>query len=54
MMVAMPIMIFFMGRTLQAELIIYWTVSNIFAIVQQLVVNNFVKKSVEESNELRN
>lgn len=54
MMIVMPIMIFFMGRTLQAELIIYWTVSNIFAIVQQLIVNKVVKNSVEESNELRN
>ncbi|MGI5949819.1 YidC/Oxa1 family membrane protein insertase [Peptoniphilus sp.] len=51
MMVVMPIMIFMMGRNFAAGLVIYWTVSNLFAIVQQLITNKIVKDEVEEVNE---
>ncbi|WP_071026162.1 YidC/Oxa1 family membrane protein insertase [Peptoniphilus raoultii] len=54
MMYMMPIMIFFMGRSLHSELILYWTVSNIFAIFQQLFVNRSIRQSAEESDEIRN
>lgn len=49
MMVVMPIMILWMGRKLQAALVLYWTVSNIFAVVQQLISNHIVAKNMEES-----
>lgn len=51
MMIVMPIMIFIMGKNFAAGLVIYWTVSNIFAIVQQLITNKIVKDEVEEVNE---
>ncbi|MET3617756.1 YidC/Oxa1 family membrane protein insertase [Peptoniphilus olsenii] len=51
MMIVMPILIFMMGKNFAAGLVIYWTVSNLFAIVQQLITNKIVKDEVEEVNE---
>ena len=48
MMVVMPILIFSMARKYAAGLIIYWTVSNIFSIVQQLITNKIVEDEIEE------
>lgn len=47
MMVFMPIMIFMMGRKMQAALVLYWIVSNIFAIIQQLITNWIVAKNAK-------
>ncbi|MBS6720623.1 MAG: YidC/Oxa1 family membrane protein insertase [Peptoniphilus harei] len=48
MMVVMPILIFSMARKYAAGLVIYWTVSNIFSIVQQLITNKIVEEEIEE------
>ncbi|RVU55881.1 YidC/Oxa1 family membrane protein insertase [Anaerosphaera multitolerans] len=48
MMVVMPIMIFIMARKMQAALVLYWTISNLFAIVQQLISNFIVAKNMGE------
>lgn len=48
MMIVMPVMIFMMGRRFQSGLVLYWTVSNLFAIVQQLITNKVVKDEVED------
>ena len=48
MMVVMPIFIFSAARKYAAGLIIYWTVSNIFSIVQQLITNKIVEDEIEE------
>ncbi|MCI5643287.1 YidC/Oxa1 family membrane protein insertase [Peptoniphilus sp. SGI.035] len=48
MMVVMPILIFSMARRYAAGLVIYWTVSNIFSIVQQLITNKIVEEEIEE------
>lgn len=48
MMIFMPIMILTMGRRMQSALVLYWTVSNIFTIIQQLVTNYVVSKGAEE------
>lgn len=48
MMVVMPILIFSMARKYAAGLVIYWTVSNIFSIVQQLITNMIVEEEIEE------
>lgn len=48
MMVVMPIFIFSAARKYAAGLIIYWTVSNIFSIVQQLITNKIVEEEIEE------
>ena len=45
MMVFMPIMIFTMGRKMQSALVLYWIVSNVFAIIQQLITNWIVVKN---------
>lgn len=46
MAMTMPIIILMMGRTLPGGLILYWTVSNIFQLVQQNLIN---KLTGEES-----
>ena len=51
MMIMMPIMIFFMGKSLAAGLSLYWTVSNSFMLVQQQYFNNVVNKEKEEALE---
>lgn len=48
MMIVMPILIFSMARRYAAGLVIYWTVSNIFSIVQQFITNRIVEEEVEE------
>lgn len=48
MMVVMPILIFSAARKYAAGLVIYWTVSNIFSIVQQLTTNKIVEEEIEE------
>ena len=48
MMVVMPILIFSAARKYAAGLVIYWTVSNIFSIVQQLITNKIVEEEIEE------
>ncbi|EFI41691.1 stage III sporulation protein J family protein [Peptoniphilus sp. oral taxon 386 str. F0131] len=48
MMIVMPIMIFTMARKFQSGLVLYWTVSNVFAIVQQLITNRIIAGSVAE------
>lgn len=48
MMVVMPILIFSMARKYAAGLVIYWIVSNIFSIVQQLITNKIVEDEIEE------
>ena len=48
MMVVMPILIFSMARKYAAGLVIYWTVSNIFSIVQQIITNRIVEEEIEE------
>ena len=47
-MVVMPMLIFSMARKYAAGLVIYWTVSNIFSIVQQLITNKIVEEEIEE------
>lgn len=47
MMVVMPIMIFTMGRKFQSALVLYWTISNVFAIIQQLITNAIVAKEAK-------
>jgi YidC/Oxa1 family membrane protein insertase len=41
----MPVMILFMGYSMPAGLMIYWTVSNLFQIVQQYVTNQIAKRT---------
>lgn len=43
MMYGMPIMFFFLFYNAPAGLLLYWTVSNIFQLGQQIVINNMMK-----------
>ena len=43
MMYGMPIMFFFLFYNAPAGLLLYWTVSNIFQLGQQLVINKMMK-----------
>lgn len=45
----MPIVILVTGYTMPAGLMIYWTVSNIYQIVQQYIITNAADKSVHAS-----
>lgn len=47
MSMMMPIMILVMGRSMSGGLVLYWTVSNIFQMFQQVLINKLIK---EESN----
>ena len=49
----MPILIFSMARKYAAGLVIYWTVSNIFSIVQQLITNKLVEDEVDDVEEVK-
>ncbi|MGT2769195.1 YidC/Oxa1 family membrane protein insertase [Streptococcus ictaluri] len=40
MIYVMPLMIFFMGLNLASGVVLYWTVSNAFQVVQLLLLNN--------------
>lgn len=46
MMYGMPIMFFFMFYNAPSGLLLYWTISNIFQMGQQIVINNMKKKAV--------
>lgn len=48
MMYGMPIMFFFLFYNVPSGLLLYWTVSNILQIGQQLVINNVMKKKRAE------
>lgn len=47
MMYGMPIMFFFLFYNAPAGLLLYWTVSNIFQLGQQIVINKMMKNSPE-------
>lgn len=49
MMYGMPILFFFMFYNVPSGLLLYWTVSNILQIGQQLVINRITKKKLEEA-----
>ena len=55
MMYGMPIMFFFLFYNMASGLLLYWAVSNIIQIVQQLVINGIVKnkKAKLAANELK-
>lgn len=44
MMYVMPIMFFFLFYNVSSGLLLYWTASNLFTLVQQLVINRMIKK----------
>lgn len=46
----MPIVILVTGYTMPAGLMIYWTVSNIYQIVQQHMISNFADKSAHAND----
>lgn len=48
MMYGMPIIFFFLFYNVASGLLLYWTVSNILQIGQQIVINNIMKKKKEE------
>ncbi|RKD31374.1 YidC/Oxa1 family membrane protein insertase [Thermohalobacter berrensis] len=50
MTLVFPVMIFVFSRSFPAGLALYWVVSNIFQIVQQLIINRSVAQVKEESN----
>ena len=50
MMYGMPIIFFFLFYNVASGLLLYWTVSNILQIGQQIVINNIMKKKKEEMN----
>lgn len=45
MMYGMPIIFFFVFYNFPSGLILYWTVSNIFQMIQQIIINQMVKKT---------
>ena len=48
MMYGMPIMFFFLFYNAPAGLLLYWTVSNIFQLGQQIVINKMMKNKKDE------
>ena len=48
MMYGMPILFFFIFYNAPSGLLLYWTVSNIIQMVQQIVINNLMKKKKAE------
>lgn len=48
MMYGMPIMFFFMFYNASSGLLVYWTFSTIFQIVQQIIINGMMKKKRAE------
>lgn len=48
MMYGMPIMFFFLFYNVPSGLLLYWTVSNILQMGQQVVINNIMKKKKAE------
>lgn len=51
MNIMMPIFLFWISRSLAAGLVLYWVVSNLFSVVQQLISNSLVAKKEEASLE---
>ena len=47
MMYGMPIVFFFLFYNAPSGLLLYWTVSNLFQMGQQLVINNMMKEKVK-------
>lgn len=43
MMYGMPVMFFFLFYNAPSGLLLYWTVSNVFQLIQQLIVNRWMK-----------
>ena len=54
MMYGMPILFFFLFYNAPSGLLIFWTVSNIFQTVQQVVINKMVAKKKEEMADAKN
>ncbi len=48
MMYGMPILFFFILYNVPSGLLIYWIVSNVLQLVQQLIINNIMKKKRSE------
>ncbi|MBQ5472405.1 MAG: membrane protein insertase YidC [Treponema sp.] len=48
MMYGMPVLFFFMFYNAPSGLLIYWTVSNLFTMVQQLIINRTMKQKRAE------
>ncbi len=44
----MPVMFFFMFYNVPSGLLLYWAISNILQIGQQIVINNITKKKRAE------
>jgi len=44
----LPVMIFISARSFAAGLALYWIISNLFTIVQQLITNRSLSKVKEE------
>lgn len=51
MLIMMPIMIFSISKKMAAGIALYWSVSNLFQIGQQLVFNMTIRKEAEEAVE---
>jgi len=47
----MPLIFFFMFYSAPAGLILYWTVSNIFQIVQQVIINKMMAEKRNQAEE---
>lgn len=54
MMYGMPIIFFFVLYTAPSGLVLYWLVSNIFQIVQQIFINKFTQQKRQELAERQN
>lgn len=53
MLVVMPIMMFFLTLNVSGGVGVYWTASNLFAVVQQIVLNKiFLKRMYGDKNEI--
>ena len=54
MKIVMPIMILFMGFTLPGALSIYWSIGNIFTIIQTLVLKKNDIKAEKDRKKMMN
>ena len=50
MNIILPLMIWWSARAFPAGLALYWTISNTFQIVQQIITNRSLGEIKEESN----
>ena len=48
MMYGMPVLFFFMFYNAPAGLLIYWTVSNVFQMIQQIIINRMIRQKKAE------